>query len=84
MPPTLVVTDEDDPARDEGNSYAKRLAAEGVEVKESPYPNMIHGFFLMAGELDAANKAIAEISEGLKDAFEHGPPLPSRRTGAQQ
>jgi len=83
LPQALVVTDEDDPARDEGDAYAKKLAADGVHVKVSPYPNMIHGFLLMAGELDAANKAIAEISEGLKGAFERATSSPSERKGAQ-
>jgi len=84
LPQALVVTDEDDPARDEGDAYARKLAAEGVHVRVSPYPNMIHGFLLMAGELDAAKKAIAEISEGLKGAFEHAASSPSEQKGAQQ
>jgi len=71
LPPAFLVTDEDDPARDEGDAYAKRLAEEGVAVKVSKYPNMIHNFFLMAGELDAGKKAIDEISEALKNRFEN-------------
>jgi len=71
LPPAFVVTDEDDPARDEGDAYARRLAEEGVAVKVSKYPNMIHNFILMAGELDAAKKAIDEISEALKNRFEN-------------
>ncbi len=71
LPPAFMVTDEDDPARDEGDAYAKQLAVDGVPVKVSRYPNMIHGFFLMAGELDAGKKAIDEISEALKNQFEN-------------
>jgi acetyl esterase len=70
LPPAFVVTDEDDPARDEGDAYARRLAADGVQVKVSSYANMIHGFLLMAGELDAAKKAIREIGDNLKRTFE--------------
>lgn len=69
LPPAFMITDEDDPARDEGDSYAKELAADGVPVKISRYPNMIHGFFMMAGELDAGKKSIEEISEALKSTF---------------
>ncbi len=69
LPPALVITDADDPARDEGEIYAKKLRSDGVAVRISPYPDMVHGFFLMAGELDAAKKAIDEISDGLKHAF---------------
>jgi len=65
-----VVTDEDDPARDEGDAYAKRLAKADIDVRVSCYPDMIHGFILMAGQLDAGKKAIVEICEGLKGAFE--------------
>ena len=71
LPPAFVVTDEDDPGRDEGDAYARRLAEEGVAVKVSKYPNMIHNFILMAGELDAGKKAIDEISEALKNRFEN-------------
>lgn len=71
LPPAFLVTDEDDPARDEGDAYARRLAEDGVAVKVSKYPNMIHNFLLMAGELDAAKKAIDEVSEALKNRFEN-------------
>ena len=84
LPAALVVTDEDDPARDEGDAYARKLVADGVAVKVSPYPNMIHGFFLMAGELDAGKKAIEEISAALQNAFEVARrPAPSAPPGKQ-
>ncbi len=70
LPPAFLVTDEDDPARDEGDAYAKRLAEDGVAVRVSRYPNMIHGFFLMAGELDAGKKCIDEIAAALTNAFQ--------------
>ena len=73
LPPAFLVTDEDDPARDEGDAYARRLAEDGVVAKVSRYPNMIHGFFLMAGELDAGKKAIEEIAGALRRAFEGAP-----------
>jgi acetyl esterase len=69
MPPTLVITDEDDPSRDESDAYAKQLVEDGVDVKVTRYPNMIHGFFLMAGELDAGKKSIEDVSGALKTAF---------------
>jgi len=81
LPPAFLVTDQDDPARDEGDAYSRRLAEDGVKVKVSRYPDMIHNFVLMAGELDAGKKAIEEISEALKNTFEQAPrPLapPSR------
>lgn len=70
LPSMLLVTDEDDPTRDEGNAYADKLADAGVKVQILRYPNMIHGFFTMTGDLDAARKAVAEISQALKVAFQ--------------
>ena len=70
MPPTLVITDEDDPSRDESDAYAKQLVEDGVDVTVTRFPNMIHGFFLMAGELDAGKKSIDDVSTALKMAFE--------------
>jgi acetyl esterase len=69
LPPALVITDADDPTRDEGQLYAKELQSAGVPVRVSSYPNMIHGFFLMAGELDAGKQAIDEISAALRAVF---------------
>jgi acetyl esterase len=73
LPRTLVVTDEDDPARDEGDAYASRLAQDGVQVRVSRYSSMIHGFFLMAGALDAGEKCLDEIGVALTQAFESAP-----------
>jgi acetyl esterase len=69
LPPALVITDEDDPTRDEGQLYAHELESGGVPVRIYSYPNMIHGFFLMAGELDAGKRAIDEISAALGAVF---------------
>jgi acetyl esterase len=69
LPPALVVAYEDNPMRDEGDEYAERLTRDGVVAKVSPYPNMIHGFFLMAGDLDAAKKCIDDVASALRNAF---------------
>lgn len=73
LPPALIVTDEDDPSPDEGDAYANQLADDGVQVRVSRYPNMIHGFFLMGGVLDAGQKVIEEIADALKHAFRSAP-----------
>ena len=69
LPPALVITDEDDPMRDEGEEYADHLTQDGVVAKVSRYPKMIHGFFLMAGELDSGKKCIEEAASALRNAF---------------
>lgn len=70
LPPAFVVTAGYDPLLDEGRAYAERLADSGVETVYREYPDMVHGFILFGGALDAANAAIAECCERLRGAFE--------------
>jgi acetyl esterase len=44
LPPVLVVLGGCDVLRDEGREYARRLAADGVDVEEVCYPGQPHGF----------------------------------------
>jgi acetyl esterase len=69
LPPAFIVTDEDDPVRDDAVRYAGELKSAGVPVDVSSYPNMIHGFFLMSGSIDAGKKSIDQIAAALKQAF---------------
>jgi acetyl esterase len=45
LPPTLVVTAEHDPLRDEGEDLARRLAELGVDVVATRYLGQVHGFW---------------------------------------
>lgn len=58
-PPTLVITAEFDPLRDEGEEYAARLAAVGVPVSTVRFSGQIHAFFGMSEILDDAAAAIS-------------------------
>ncbi len=70
LPPALlIVYGGEDPTRAEGEDYAHRLTHDSVAASISIYPDAIHGFFLMAGELDAGKKCIEEISSALKTAY---------------
>jgi len=55
--------------RVESEDYAGRLTQDGVAAKVSLYPAMIHGFFLMAGDLDGRKKCIDETATALRNAF---------------
>lgn len=70
LPPALVVTAEFDPIRDQGEEYARRLAAAGVPVEQTRYRGMVHGFFSMGGELDAGRNAVEQVAGYLRRVFE--------------
>jgi acetyl esterase len=69
LPPALVVTAEFDVLRDEGETYARRLAAAGVSVRTSRYDGMIHGFVRRYPFFHRGKAAIAEIGREIKGAL---------------
>jgi acetyl esterase len=71
LPPALVLTAGYDPLLDEGREYAERLKAAGVEVGYKEYSDMVHGFVLFGGVVDAAHTAVADCCAYLRRAFEN-------------
>ena len=69
LPPALIVTAGYDVLRDDGERYAERLRADGVEVRLASNPGLIHGFFGMTGPIDAARAGLARAADTLRSAL---------------
>ena len=69
LPPTLMMTAEFDPLRDEGEAYAARLEQAGVPTTCIRYDGLIHGFFGRLADFDKAKVAVADAASALKAAF---------------
>ena len=68
LPPALVLTAENDPLRDEGEAYARKLEAAGVPVVATRYNGTIHDFVLLNAlrRLPTTEAALNQISAGVR------------------
>ncbi len=71
LPPALVIVDECDVLRDEGEAYAARLRANGVDVTTVRYDGAIHDFMMLnpLSATRAARAAIAQAIATLREAL---------------
>ena len=69
--PTLLLVDEVDPLRDEGEAYAAKLRAAGVAVTTVRYDGVVHDFMLLnaMSESRATRAAIAQATAHLRAAL---------------
>ncbi len=68
LPPALVVTAENDPLRDEGEAYARKLKEAGVTVAAVRYNGTIHDFVLLNAlrHVPSTEAALQQISDGIR------------------
>ena len=71
LPPTLLLVDEADVLRDEGEAYAAKLRLAGVPVTTVRYDGTIHDFMLLnaLSETRATRAAIAQATAFLREAL---------------
>ncbi len=65
LPPVLVQIAEHDVLLDEDTALVERMRAAGVDVEDTTYAGMIHGFWRHPEQFDAAEEALAEIAAYL-------------------
>jgi acetyl esterase len=71
LPQTLLIVDENDVLRDEGEAYGRKLAQSGVKVTSLRYNGTIHDFMLLnpIAETPAVRAAVDQASRYLRDVF---------------
>ncbi|MCD2186755.1 alpha/beta hydrolase [Actinomycetospora soli] len=65
LPPVSIAVAGFDPLHDEGLAYAARLREAGVDVDLRDWPDMIHGFLGMAGELPQTAGLITWVAAAI-------------------
>ena len=69
LPPALVITAENDPLRDEGEAYARKLKDAGVQVDAVRYNGTIHDFVLLNAlrNVPSTQAAIEQVTAGIRE-----------------
>lgn len=72
LPQTLLIVDENDVLRDEGEAYGRKLAEAGVPVTSVRYNGTIHDFVLLnpIADTPAVRAAIAQATGYLRSVFD--------------
>ncbi|MCW2616674.1 MAG: putative lipase [Frankiales bacterium] len=69
MPPTLVITDERDVLRSQGQEFANKLEAAGVDTRTAYFPGAMHEFFGASAVFELAEQAQQDAAQQFLSAF---------------
>ncbi|MFI6377063.1 alpha/beta hydrolase [Streptomyces sp. NPDC050546] len=74
LPPAFLLVDEADVLRDEGEAYAAKLRAAGVDITTVRYDGITHDFMMLnpLSETHATRAAVAQSVTVLRDALRSG------------
>lgn len=69
LPPALVITAENDPLRDEGEAYARKLEEAGNKVAAVRYNGTIHDFVFLNAlrDVPSTQAAIQQMSDAIRE-----------------
>ncbi|MFC0446903.1 alpha/beta hydrolase [Rhodococcus jostii] len=66
LPPALVLTTENEVARDEAEAYAESLRQAGVDTEAIRFDGLLHGAFWMSGAVPRSNEMRSAVVEFVK------------------
>jgi acetyl esterase/lipase len=74
LPPAFLLVDEADVLRDEGEAYAAKLRAAGVDITTVRYDGITHDFMMLnpLSDTNATRAAVAQAVAVLRDALRSG------------
>ena len=67
LPPSYIITVDNDPLSDEGGRYALKLAAKGVRVRYDHLPGYAHGLFTSAGRVPTGEHYLHEAADFIRE-----------------
>lgn len=72
LPPAVVAVASHDVLRDQGEAYARKLAADGVAVWHRTYPGLVHAFYALGPLSPAAQAAQDEVCAAFRELLVAG------------